>query len=526
MIRYILAVILILIGCGSPIPERTPQPLAAVTTVAAVVSPPVFASAPCLVTARSLGALPDDAVDDRAALQALLTACAGKHAKLEGGVYRIETPPGPRIRASLTMAENTTLSGLGQTMTELRFVGDNGKKDFVGIQAPSTSYIHHVRITNDFVVGSTAEQTHLIRVDGPATTIHFEYINCNHPERGTKTGDCFQLVGYPPKPDGTQDKRIWDVEINNVVIEWSDRSGIAFHSGVHGRVLPNGHYSTRFHHIECGEVSDQCLDGEGGDGDTDHVEIDHLTFTGNTSWPRTGLSSIQIQNSSNVWVHDNTLVSIDIGGCNDCLFEDNKISLTMPLSPPAITFRKYGDNTTFRNERYERAVSAGIGTLMTVAQSFGVPTNVHIEDSKLIQHTDTAAILMTGIVGIHARGLSIKYDGTDGRPPKKGIDAIGIFGSGSAGCPVTTPPGIRTSDIHMVNGSVEGPLRSALFITGSYCGAGTLEFTRTSVTGTAKGIWCENIGAGIPGPTGAGITGPFTVTDNIMPASSCVPLIP
>src|ERR1041384_4426851 len=62
---------------------------------------------------RDFGAIPDDGIDERTALQAVFTACAGATVSLEAGPHEVVTPS-PRSVAMLTLPAGTPLQGLGQ----------------------------------------------------------------------------------------------------------------------------------------------------------------------------------------------------------------------------------------------------------------------------------------------------------------------------------------------------------------------------------------------------------------------------
>lgn len=488
--KHSLAVILLLAACQTDPAEA----IATAEVTAACASP------------RAFGAIPDDGVDDRAALQATLNACAGTVVTLEAGQYDVVTPPPPRSVAMLTLPAGTTLQGAG-TPSVLRFSGDNGTRDWRGIQLGSSTLIQQLSLVTDFTPGTTDEQTHVIRGDGPLTDVTITAVTINHPSHQSKSGDCIQFVGYPPS-DTSPDKRIWNANVYNVTFERCDRSGIAVHSGLHG-TLVDGHSTSRFHDNTFVAISDQDIDGEGS-GDTDGLEIDHNTFQVPPNLESN--IAIQIQASSNIHIHDNTMArGLDLYGCSQCELDHNVITLAIPASEPVASLRKLSSNVVFHDETYTRAASAGPGLVLSIQQKISAPDHVTVADSRLAQYADAVPLFAMGIVGLNVLRTTITYGGSNGVPLR--ID--GIVVNGSAG-----DLGIRSTDIHVVDTTIDGPVRGAMAISGSYSGVGTVEMTRDHAPGARQGLGCEGIS------TGAGITGPVTYVDNDMPPAVCSPLVP
>ena len=492
--KYTIAIIVLFTACQMEPPESAAASAADQAVTTACSSP------------RSFGAIPDDGADDRAALQAALNACAGATLTLEAGRYDVITPPAPRPYAMLTLPAGLTLQGAGVSSV-IAFSGDNSGGDWRGIQLGNHTLIQHLKLISDFTPGTTNEQTHIIRGDGPLTDVTVTDVVINHPAHTSKSGDCIQFVGYPPS-DTSPDKRIWNANVHHVTFERCDRSGIAVHSGLHG-TLVGGHFTTRFNNNLFVGISDQDIDGEGS-GDTDGVEIDHNTFQIPANLE--SMIAIQIQASSHIHIHDNDLArGIDLYGCSSCELDHNIVTKTLAGTDPVVNLRKLSSNVVFHDETYTRAASAGPGVVLQVAQKIGAPDHITIADTQLIQHADAAALYTSGIVGLQLLRSTITYDGVNGVPGR--ID--GIVMNGSAG-----DLGIRSTDLHVIDSVINGPYRAAIGISGSYEGVGTLEVTRTHATGSVQGLRCENIA------TGAGITGPVTYVDNQLPPAICSPLVP
>jgi len=486
------------VGCASPPTSRASQRSTAECT-----------------SARSFGAIPDDGEDDRVALQAALDACAGAVVDLEPGVYRVVTParPAGRPLAMLSLPDGTSLEGRSAASTTIEFSGDNGKLDWRGFQLASGTALRRLKLVSSFVAGSTVEQTHVARVDGPARGVHLQDVECTHPQNGSKSGDCFQVVGYPP------DQLVWDVEVDHVDVKNAGRSGVAIHSGLRGTLRPDGHWTSRIHDNHFRDVSDQPVDGEGSGG-IDGLEIDHNVF----DYPANieGSASIQIQSSSRVFIHDNVMNGrgVDLYGCGGCVLEHNRIDQTAP-GFPAVQLRKQGSGVKFVDESYSRSQSSGTGAVVVVAQKLSAPDNVAFDHVTFVQRTPAPVISTIGIAGVDVLNSTLVYDGT-GYMPGMRVDALSFSGSGASVNPSCTDnqvpsdnPGVRTTRIRVRDNAVFGPYRSVVVVSGSYCGTGSLEVTRNVATGPLQGLRCE--GAAV----GSGITGPVVAKDNSIPASSC-----
>jgi hypothetical protein len=486
--KYSIAIVVLLPAC-----QITPPEGEVTEQVASCGSP------------RDFGAIPDDGVDDRVALQAVLNACAGTTVSLEAGQYEVVTPS-PRSVAMLTLPAGTTLQGLG-TQSVVRFSGDNGTRDWRGIQLGNSTLIQRLRLVTDFAPGTTDEQTHVIRGDGPLHDVTVTDVAINHPSHQSKSGDCIQFVGYPPT-DTSPDKRIWNANVNHVNFERCDRSGIAVHSGLHGSLVA-GHLTSRFNANTFTGISDQDIDFEGS-GDIDGVEIDNNTFLVPANLEST--VAVSIVASSNIHFHDNHLDrALDLYGCSQCEIDHNVVSLAIPASEPVVNLRKRSSNVVFHDEIYTRAASAGIGAVLAITQKISAPDHVTVADSQLIQHSNGVPLIAVGIIGLQVLRDTITYDGADGLPLRiDGIVATGSSGDGS----------LRTTDLHVVDTVINGPIRAAMGVSGSYAGTGTVELTRVRASGANQGLRCEGIA------TGAGITGPVTYVDNQLPPAVCSPLVP
>jgi hypothetical protein len=444
------------------------------------------------------GAIPDDGVDDRLAIQSAITAGCAKFAS---GKYDIVTPAVPRPIAMLTLPVATEMFGDGATPTVLSFSGDPQGADWRGIQVNSGTYIHNLSFVVDMPVATTREQMHVVRGDGPLIGVTIKYTTCDSPiVAGSKRGDCFQFVGYEPNTT-SPDKRIWDLELSYNTIIRSPRSGIAIHSGVHG-TLVDGHYTTRIHHNIFQDVSDQDIDEEGSylqdDAPSiDGLELDHNTFNHIPS-PLTS-TAVSLVYSGHTWMHDNNLNGrgMVVDACYNCDFGDNTIVQSIPTSIAAVVFRRAIHDTTIHDEHYTREASAGVGSVVELSQLVtGYPLDVTIKDYSLIQRAPGNILHSFGSVSLQMKDGVIVYD----HPPENPT----WFTMDLSGSSATATTGIVINRL-----TITGPIKAAARISGAYAGAGTFDVEHLT---SPKGLWCEDTST---------ITGPITYKNNNTPLPLC-----
>lgn len=445
--------------------------------------------------AEIFGGYPDDAIDDRLAIQqGLNTGCV----KLGPGTYNITTPAVPRSTAVINMPAGSRLEGAG-LQTYLNFSGDPMGRDWRGIQLGSNTKIRGMVISGAGLTGLTGEQTHVMRADGPVSGIEIDHITIDHPVvPGTKRGDCIQFVGYPPT-ETSPDKRIRDVQVHHVNFVRCARSAIQVHSGLHDFSFTENIFSG---------TSDQDLDFE-GTGDIVNGEIADNTFT----IPAYGESAlaVSIVASEKIHFHHNRLEGrgMDIYGCHGCEFDHNSVIQTLPNVMAAVTLRKASHTVLFHDEKYERAAVAGPGHVLSVMHKTSAPDNVSIQDSTFTQRSDGLMIYGWGIVGLSITHNKLVYAGTN-------QNAIGIVINGSAG-----DSGIRSTDLVVSNNLLEGSLLWLLSISGSYQGVGTLSMVNNLAASAKGGLSCSNV------TTQGTITGPIVYNQNVagLIQATCLPLI-
>lgn len=458
--------------------------------------------------------------DRRVELQALFDACAGQRVQLEGDIH-IQTPAGRRQTQPppmLIIRQGTYVQGLGAGRTTLTFEGDNELKDYRGITVESGVTIDGLSLVSNF--SNTLEQSHLVVVSGPVSTVHVTNITCNHlAPVGRKSGDCIDIYCYGP------DRLCHDVEIDHSDFQAASRGGITVHSGMLGQVSPTGHYTSRFHHNHFRDITDQAIDGEAGEGDTPYQfwEIDHNVFHMPSNME--SAASVQIVRGVNIWYHDNVSEGrgVDVYGCTDCLFEDNECTRTVP-GLPCLQVRKAVDTVAIRDEHYSRLSTSDPGPVISVeAVGTGIPRAVTISHSQLEQATPSHAVSVKGVDGLVIDHTAIVYSGPPFSPPATNrYDAVVLVGTGTSINPQCTDNplatgllGQRTTNVQLSDNTIEGAYRSSVLLSGSYCGVGVISLARNKSVGPREGVRCEN------GLVGSRITGPLTMTDNLLTNNNC-----
>lgn len=435
-------------------------------------------------------AIPGDGLDDRAAIQAALNAqgCA----YLPTGVYDVDSipfvPPVRRPYMMLSVIGPAQLYGDGPS-TVLHFRGTAGGQDWQGIRlAGSGASIHDLAIdTADISV--TTEQTHAVHTLGPASGLELYRVRFNHPVRpGERGGDCYQIVGYN---DGrlVSDVRVHDNDFT------CDRSAVGVHSGVSNLVIEDNRSLS---------IGNTDYDFEGS-GDTHDILITHNEMT--VSPGPHGVGSIQLQLVSKARITGNRLSDrgLDVYQSDDVEIDHNTITLTQTTTAPVISVGKDSARTNIHHNTITREASAGAGAVIGAGpHGTGTPDHLTITDNVLTQRTGFHVVSTSGLVGLYVRHNTIIYD------DHAAAGMCGVQALGSAGA-----TGIRTTDVVVAHNTFAGLLLTAVGVSGSYAGIGTLNTIGNVTTGPTYGIYCDNVAS-------AGtVQGPIVSTRDSWPAPLC-----
>lgn len=447
-------------------------------------------------------------VDNRAAFQ-----CALDRGMLDlrgaPGRYYVDTPPWPRPLAMLSIPDDALVVGDGAETIEWR--GDPMGIDWRGIQPHNRGRITGVTLQLTDVTGAWDEQSHLVELVGPLTGFEMDHVTMIYPVMdGVSRGDDVRIRCYP-------ESRCWDVHVHHSTFASSARSGVSIHSGLHGSRLPDGSCSTRFDHNEFDHISDQDLDIEGsgdvgGIDDNDCVEWDHNIHR--ASPPVLTSLAVSLYPSS-VEVHHNLLLGrgLDILGGSHRIHH-NVITQSVPNGGTPVVYERKAGSSWFADELWTREASAGAGGIFGVEQKLSAPSDIRLNDVRMVQHTASGAIVVRGVSGFTMRDVTVTDDGLSA--PR---DAIRVEGTNNQS---NGTPGTRTTPVVVMDSVVTGPFRALVSTSGYYAGGvGSFELrNNTASSSSTSGFRCEDVTATA---TAGGVSGPIAYADNKAGAPSCSP---
>lgn len=437
-------------------------------------------------------AKPGDGVNDRVAIQNALTT--QKCAFLPAGVYDIDSiqvaPPARRPFMMLDAA-GAELYGDGPG-TVLAFRGAVGAQDWEGIRMTGAgSAVHDLSIVTT-AISNTNEQTHAIRLIGPATDTEIARVRFSHPIRtGEKAGDCVQLVGFN---DGREIAR---VKIHDNDFVECDRSGVAAHSGTTQLEIVDNTFSA---------IGNTDLDFEGTGGTSD-VLVKRNTFT--MSPGPHGLGAMQLQLVDRARVTENVFEGrgMEILQADGAEIDHNTIRLTQTTTASVILVAGDSSNTDIHDNLIFREPSAGAGSLISTSPRVtGTPDQLEIDGNILAQSTSFHVISTSGLVGLYVHGNAIAYSGAAAN------EMAGVRALGSSGAEA-----VRTTDLRVESNRFEGRLRAAVATSGSLAGAGRIDTADNIATGPTFGIFCDNQASQ------GRVLGPLTSRRDEWPAPLCGP---
>jgi hypothetical protein len=200
------------------------------------------------------GAIPDDGIDDREALQAAIDAAQSGSGCLDIGVGKYHATRSPVSIASLHITAPLVIRGVGRDETTIAMLGSG---TLPGASGPANWRLLELggasvgsTISDLALDGSqrieTGEQTHLVQVTGPARSTTIERVKMTLPVIGPSAGgDCMRFLGEV-------DSWVSGINVRDVLAE-CDRSFIAIQRGVEDVVVER---------VETTSVGDQVIDFE------------------------------------------------------------------------------------------------------------------------------------------------------------------------------------------------------------------------------------------------------------------------
>lgn len=480
--RYSFAIVVMLCGCEAFLDSALQQ-----------------SSTPCVDGSL---AIPNDGVDDRVALQSWLdNGCRDSMGwltvQLDAGTYEAVTrpePPDQRPPWVLRTSVKTRIVGMGEDRTTLRFSGNAQAQDWHGLLLGGDDVqMDGVRVETH-LENATNEQTHAIRAVGPKTRLRLERLTINHPHKG----DCMQLVGYDATP-------ITNLVIDHVTFENCGRSCYAYHSGTRNLEFTNNVNAPIVNGVRLPGARDQCFDGEGGEDVGEPLLINaliaHNEIDTGPGWQ--GGLSVQIVHGRDIHFHSNKLRGRGymMASCVNCRLDHNEVTQSVPSDYAAGEIFKGSDNVDIHDDVYTRTSGANPGAAVAITQKISAPKNIRIRNTTIVQETTWHGLVSSGAVGVTLNRVTL--DNRSGAP----MQAVSFEGTR------TTPevPGVRTTDLHVIDARMIGPWKAAVRLSGAYDGAGSLEIARTRAPNSTRGLWCED----------DDITGPIILQRNEMAAPLC-----
>ena len=180
----------------------------------------------------SCGAVPDDGLDDRAAIQACLDSvpAAGGVLYFPSGTYDV-TRSAP-CKCSIDVANRSSVSIMGDGPSSVvRMIGDGSNADWYAFRVRSSTDIVFERFKIDGNVGAltnTDEQTHLINVSAHLGAV--ERLTIRDMVLARAAGDGLRLLGSLTN---------WaiDTRVSRTDFLDNDRSGVGVQRGAHGLTI-------------------------------------------------------------------------------------------------------------------------------------------------------------------------------------------------------------------------------------------------------------------------------------------------
>ncbi len=433
-------------------------------------------------------AVPDDGIDDRAALQSDLYVhlCV----VLGPGVYEISNDPRPGASylASITVPAGRHLIGAGRS-TILRFIGDGLGGDWWGIHvAGSGVTIEQLRI--EFAGYNTEEQTHGIEIGknpfGPVvgTTLRDLSFHWQRPAPGVRMGDCVRMLGEPGY-------EVRDTLIERVDFETCARTGVGVQRQVFGGIVRDSVFR------DCGaDVDFELTGGDAAIGGGFVFENNtHLVGPSAQGGYAFNLQSVSAL-LTDITIRRSRLIGRGIWAHNavDVRVEDNEIRQTHPnLGGGALHFQKNSTLVTITGNLIDRQASAGPGPVIsTSSHASGAPGVIVIDRNLIYQATDGNALYMQSADDVTIAENRIER--TAGTIAIHAVDLSGLLH--------------RTIRARVAGNAFLGGFRVAVNAVGGYQGLGVVVVTGNVTSGPQNGLVCSAGAAGIASVSSSGNVGP------------------
>lgn len=363
-----LLCLLCILGCTAPSSGISSHALAVTSSITG-----------CTVPA----AIPNDGLDDRAAIQAALDTqnCA----ELEVGVYEIAMivprPPGAAGWGQIFLGHGDVLRGKGPA-TKLRFTGGTTSGDWYGLWVRKVSDV----LITDLYIDTSAlthsnEQTHAIEISGPSDRVSIHRVWFDHPNRlrpeGTSYlgGDCLKIVGGDVIPVSAKISESWFVRC--------DRSGIASTGGAKSLIVDGNTFS---------DTGGQDVDFEASQKSSVFTITNNHTFAGPS--PK-GAYSMAIGTATDVIFSGNILNGrgLHLYNVDNVLISDSVINrFGQERGEPVVEMIKAVHRVTISNLQATRMVTMPGAVIRMSHHSSAYPMTIRIMNSSLRSASDAALI--------------------------------------------------------------------------------------------------------------------------------------
>jgi hypothetical protein len=372
---------------------------------------------------EDFGAIPDDGVSDRVAIQAAMdaaTSAGGGTVCLSAGHWTLDRAPigsYDRFAALSTHAPHLGFTGNGPA-TELDLVGDQGGSDVAAISLdPGAADVTIERLTIDMSqTTNTSEQTHAIEVGSgicstangtcsqPVTDITLRDVRLLNPPAtdGHRKGDCLRLLGNTP---ATAVKR---VTVTGASFINCARSGIGVQRNVFSLAVLGSHFGQT--------IGDTPFDAEPTGGDF----ADDLRLVGNSFADAPVNQDVAISTYRHVTITGNTFFGkgLDLYRTQDVVVSGNTFEVTAISGQGVIETGNVASGDKIDGNTIRRHGVPGPG-IRIMPHSGGVPQQMTVSDNTIIVDGDSLGIYAESLRDTIVSGNNITFN--DAAPDGSGI---------------------------------------------------------------------------------------------------------
>jgi hypothetical protein len=387
----IIAVAIAFVACShSPSTSSTTSPLTG--TPGGCIDPATY------------GAIPNDGLDDRPAIQSAIDAAAaagGREICLGAGVFDVTTAPigsYNRFAALSWHAPNVILSGAGELATVLRVSGDQGGAGPIGIVSldPGAMGAAIRDLAFDTISATnTGEQFHAIEIGsgvgdtptGPSVTgVIVERVRFDHPViPGQRKGDCIRLLG------NSEASEVRNVRLADLDFSACARSGVSMQRNVNVLTIARSYF-------DADKIGGAPIDGEATGGGWDHglvIEANHFVRVAAAGEPY----AIELTSQTNYAITGNVFVGRGMFAyrTTDGAITGNSFDATDVITGGVVELQNQAERIAVTGNTIRRRGSNG-NAIHLAPHSGGMPTGVAIVGNTIRNETDGACIYVHSLV--------------------------------------------------------------------------------------------------------------------------------